>query len=190
MTKTDQSVTTNSEKVNDDRNDPYPTPKLDENPVEPKIDENTKDIGGYRKSKDVQDKRELPQAGLQKTLLDANIDRKENQSPLKEKEDYSMHDKPKWNFPNEEKQNNESYYKPYQSPKDHPSTNNNGASPTLPPNMPQKPVIIPQKPVIIPQQPGTTITQKQLPPNKFNNKINQKEITLRRGNTSVTISGN
>jgi len=69
--------------VNDDRHDPYPTPQIKDNPVEPQINKNTKGIGGDRKPEDpLKDEGELTQTALQKTLLDADPDRKDNEFPI------------------------------------------------------------------------------------------------------------
>ncbi len=74
-----------SEIANEDRNDPYKTNKIIDNPVEPDIEKNVDGIGGDRDSIDVlKNESDLPQARIQKTLLDADITKKSNEFPLHE----------------------------------------------------------------------------------------------------------
>jgi len=80
-------MTTNEKDVNKTRHDPSRTEKIIDNDVEPKIDKNTDGIGGKRDPiNPLEDEGELTSAALQKTLLDADIDGKDNESPVKEEE--------------------------------------------------------------------------------------------------------
>lgn len=204
-----------SEAVNSDRHDPYRTPQIKDNPVEPKINKNTDGIGGDRKEVDVlKNEGMLMQTGLQKKLVGANPENKANEFPLKE-EELDIHNNGSREKGSEQSTQNEEPYsgqgidtkngeKPMQDMKDtanqwSETNGSKGYNPFKPtrkkeiqnPKMGKTMMQYRQNlaridtPFIPPNRATTREITQKANPNMFNG--NNKSTTIRKGNTTVTF---